>query len=412
MDKIDLSKTKYFVVLLMAVAAGMLVYEVTCCSEFIAYMDGYYTYKYLPDFIIDHNYDYYVKFPMGTSICELPFFLVAHVITLITDPTAATGFGGAYETAIGLGGIFYFCLGFSFLYAALKKIYGGSAAFLTCLCLMLGTPLILYGSKYAAFSHIYTFAVSAVLLYLTEIIDESHFERAVSLVMGICVGLLFLIRNVNVFFVLIYVLMYAGMKGEFAGHFKKLFSMDRLPYNIAGAVLIILPQLYHWHRILGSWLPNTYSDESFTYASSPKLYEVWFSDAKGYFIFAPVMILSMLGFFFMARTDGKKYLPGSLGLFAFESYMTAAWWCWWMGGVYSIRSFLDITVFMGIPMGAFFVWFLKTAAEKGCAVTVAGIAVAAIFFYINFALLRGAEKGIINETLSGWWQIRQALLLR
>ena len=83
-----------------------------------------------------------------------------------------------------------------------------------------------------------------------------------------------------------------------------------------------------------------------------------------------------------------------------------------MGGVYSIRSFLDITVFMGIPMGAFFVWFLKTAAEKGCAVTVAGIAVAAIFFYINFALLRGAEKGIINETLSGWWQIRQALLLR
>ena len=25
---------------------------------------------------------------------------------------------------------------------------------------------------------------------------------------------------------------------------------------------------------------------------------------------------------------------------------------------------------------------------------------------------RLAEKGIINETLSGWWQIRQALLLR
>ncbi|MCR5097707.1 MAG: hypothetical protein K6B14_02025 [Lachnospiraceae bacterium] len=412
MDRYSISKTKYFVMLLAAVAVGMFIYELACCREFIAYMDGYYTYKYLPDFIIDHNFDYYVKFPMGTSMCELPFFLVAHVITLIMDPLHATGFGGAYETAIGVCGIFYFCLGFSFLYATLKKVFGGSAAFLTCLCLMLGTPLILYGSKYAAFSHIYTFAVSAILLYLSKIIDSSHFEKAISLVMGICVGLLFLIRNVNVFFVLIYVLMYAAIRGEYGEHFKKLFSPNRLPYNAVGALMTILPQLYHWHRILGSWLPNTYSDESFIYAASPKMYDVWFSDAKGYFIFAPVMILSVLGFFFLPRTDGKKYMAASALLFVFESYMTAAWWCWWMGGVYSIRSFLDITVFMAIPMCGFFVWYLKMVSKRGMAVLIPGIITVAIFFYINFALLRGAEKGIINETLSSWWQIRQSLLLR
>ena len=405
-------KKGYFPVFLAAVALGMLIYEITCCNEFIAYIDGYYTYKYLPDFIIEQNFDYYVKFPVGTAICELPFFLAAHIITLLVDPGNATGFGGAYESAIGICGIFYFCLGFSFLYATIKRIYDDRIAFISCGCLMLGTPVIYYGTKYAAFSHIYTFAVSAIFLYLTETIDESRFQGVKSFLMGISAGMLFLIRNVNVLFVMVYILMYFGVKGEYREHIKRMFSRERLSLNITGALLTIAPQLLHWRRVLGSWLPNTYSDESFTYATAPKVFQVWFSDAKGYFIFAPIMILSVLGFFCMYRTKGRRYLAGSLAVFLYETYITSAWWCWWMGGVYSIRSFIDITAFMAIPMGAFFLRVRESChGKKKVAVSLVTAGVLAICIYTNFALLRGAEVGIINETLASWWQLKQSMLL-
>ena len=402
-----------FFILLAITALGMLIYEVVCCDEFIAYMDGYYTYKYLPDFFIEKNFDYYVKFPMGTAMCEFPFFLFGHVIMLITDPVNANGFGGAYEWAVGLCGIFYFCLGFIFLYTTLKKLFNNRSAFFTCALLMFATPIIYYGSKYASFSHIYTFAFTSIFLYLMESIDDSENEQLISFLMGICVGMIFLIRNVNVLFVMVYALMYLGVKDGFGDHFKKMLSPRRFMYNAIGAVITILPQLIHWHSLLGSWLPNTYSDESFTYLAAPKLYEVWFSDAKGYFIFAPVMILSVIGFFFMAKGGARKYLAGSVAVFAYESYMTAAWWCWWMGGVYSIRSFLDITVFMALPMCAFCDRLFDVEGEKkNLLLEVLSIALCVFFIYVNFALLRGAERGTINETLAGWWQLKQSLLLR
>ncbi len=110
------------------------------------------------------------------------------------------------------------------------------------------------------------------------------------------------------------------------------------------------------------------------------------------------------------------HFAGSLFLFCFESYMTAAWWCWWMGGVYSIRSFVDITAFMALPMGALFLWMEKVISEMDVKRRKAAIAIAVmfigIFIYINLAFIRGAERGIINETMAGWWQLKQSLLLR
>ena len=166
--------TKSFAIFMTAVSVLMLAYEILFCDAFIGYIDGYYTYKYLPDFFIDGNFDYYVKFPMGTAFCEAPFFFAAHLFMKLFYPAAAVGFGGAYEYAIGFCGIFYFVLGVSFLYATLKKIYDAKIAFITCAVLVLGTPLIAYGTKYASFSHIYSFAISSVFLYLAITIDDSE----------------------------------------------------------------------------------------------------------------------------------------------------------------------------------------------------------------------------------------------
>ena len=62
--------------------------------------------------------------------------------------------------------------------------------------LVLGTPLVLYGTKYASFSHIYTFAAGTFLLYLTVRIDgcvnaaDAKKERRMAFGIGVAAGLL------------------------------------------------------------------------------------------------------------------------------------------------------------------------------------------------------------------------------
>lgn len=123
--------------------------------------------------------------------------------------------------------------------------------------------------------------------------------------------------------------------------------------NILGGLLMVLPQMILWKIATGDFLCYSYEGEAFTYLANPKLYEVFFSDAKGLLIFSPILIFSIIGLFFLGRVESGKYTAGIVAVFALETYTTAAWWCWWLGGVYSIRSFVDIFPFFAIAMAAF-----------------------------------------------------------
>ena len=288
---------------LLVCAVLMVCYEFFFCDHFIGYMDGKLYYQYLPEFFIEHNFSFYVKFPMGTALCELVFFLAGHLLTLMFAPRAASGYGGFYEYAVGFAGIFYFTVGMVLLFLTLKQLFSEKTAAKTGILLVLGTPLVLYGTKYASFSHIYTFAAGSLLLYLTVRIETQTTEKRKThiraFLIGAAAGLLFLIRNVNAVFLLIYLLYDFGDDKNFKAHIKSIFSKDRLPYHLSGGLVLVLPQLLYWKKVTGSFLLNTYAEESFSYLLRPKFYEVLFSDAKGYFIFTPLMILGILGFFFV-----------------------------------------------------------------------------------------------------------------
>ena len=108
-----------FAMFLAVTALLMLLYEVFGVDHFIGYIDGEAYYSYLPEYFLDGNWEHFEKYPIGTAVCELPFFAVAHLLTLLTDSAAADGYTEMYDWSVGISGIFFYVLGTMVLYRCL-----------------------------------------------------------------------------------------------------------------------------------------------------------------------------------------------------------------------------------------------------------------------------------------------------
>ena len=397
---------------LIAVCGAMLLFDIFCVDHFIGYIDGEAYYSYLPEYFLEGNWEHFEKYPIGTAVCELPFFLIAHGITVITNVAEADGYTIVYDWAVGLSGIFYFALGSGFLYVVLRKMLNGKWAFWSIFLLTAGTALPLYATKYASFSHIKTYALTAIFMYVMLRILEDRDRFSWHLLAGILTGLIVILRNTNIFILLFYFLYELGDKEKYKAHIRKAFSPGRLFPDILGMMIIVGPQLILWKIATGSFFCYSYEGEEFLYLANPKISEVFFSDAKGLLIFSPVLFFSILGIFFLWKGSCRKYAAGVTTVFAAETYITSAWWCWWLGGVYSIRSYIDIFPFLALSTGVFFSW-LEEAMPRQRSARIGlklfyGI-VTAGFCLMNFAFMKGTLSGLVNETMAFWWELREAL---
>lgn len=405
---------RIMVLFLVLSAILMLLFDVFCADHFIGYIDGEAYYSYLPEYFLKGNWEYFEKYPIGTAICQLPFFLAAHVITLLADPGQADGYTLIYDWAVGIGGIVYYLMGTWFLYRVLGEILPKKWAFGSIALLTAGTALPLYATKYAAFSHIKTYAILAVLMYLMRrIVSGEKDGFGIHFFCGFLAGLLVVIRNINVFLLLFYVLYAFGNKAEWKAHLKKICSPRRLIPDLLGAGIVMVMQMVLWKIATGHLICYSYQGESFSYLADPQIGETLFSDAKGLLIFSPVLIFAILGMFFLKKTGCGKFSAGVIVLFVLELYTTSAWWCWWLGGVYSIRSFIDIFPVLAISLGAFFCWLesaLKCRGKRIRRILTVFFAVLTLFFcLVNFAFMKGVLDGTVNETMAFWWELREAL---
>jgi hypothetical protein len=120
-------------------------------------------------------------------------------------------------------------------------------------------------------------------------------------------------------------------------------------FSIVVGILLVLPQLIYQKQTYGSILFYSYGDEGFTNLKTPKLLETWFSPNNGLFIYAPILILSLIGMILMIRNKDKLgyYL---LLTFFLISYIFASWWNWWFGCSLGARSFIEYYTLLSIPL--------------------------------------------------------------
>jgi hypothetical protein len=314
------------------------------------------------------------RYLSGTAILQSPFF----IITLLKQGKSldiTAGYEAPYQRAIFYAAVFYLFLTIVFL----KKIlllYDCSALTIIIiqLLLVLGTSVTDYVNFDASYSHIYSLFVITVFIFLVK---RYFKKRSYQFFLLICVslGLILLIRPVNgivIFFIPFLAGSFQKLKEEFLFLFK---NPLRLATGIILTGSILSIQFLLWYLQTGNWVVNTYGDVGFDFFK-PEWVNVLFSYRKGLFVYTPILIFSFISLVWFAIKGRYYELVSWLIFFILATYMISSWKCWFYGGSFGQRVYIDF-------YSMFFIVFALMFDKIAGYLKIAIIIPAAFFVYLN-----------------------------
>ncbi len=224
-----------------------------------------------------------------------------------------------------------------------------TVAFWTVLSVFLGTNLFHYATKEMGMSHVYSFFLFTVLLfYLPKYFKKPDFINSV--VMGIVMGWIFLIRPTNfiLFFLLLLYDVYSSDQLKerikfFIHHYSSVLIM------MSAGFIMLIPQFMYWKEMTGHWIYYSYTEEGFKYWNKPKILAVLFDVQNGLLLYSPLVILMLFGIFYGLKVK-KFHSPAMLLIFVVATYIFASWWAWWFGGAFGHRSYVEYYAILAIPL--------------------------------------------------------------
>jgi|TARA_R110000737_G_scaffold345006_1_gene372855 hypothetical protein len=336
--------------------------------------DGSGYYAYLPQHFIYHDPDYFFidsllpnypnakfgefgnyahpdegrmnKFFPGVAICQIPFFLTAHYFH--SSKFNSDGYSYPYQRWIAIGAICFLLLGVFMSYLVMIRLkIAPLAAAISLIAVTLGTPLLFYTINEPLASHVYSFAIIALFIYLLLIWRDSRNSKWLPLI-AMTLGLTLLLRPVNGIVVLLYFALFPSLKDAWS--FLKVNLFNSLP-RTALAILcfgsVVFIQYLNVYYQTGNLQFNLYSTETFENWNNPPFWKVLFGYRKGLFMYAPLTFFALLGYVFSMKKHRTESLV-SLFFFLIFTYITAAWWCWWYGGSVGMRPMVDISLLFAV----------------------------------------------------------------
>lgn len=328
----------------------------------------------------------FTKYNYGVALMQSPFYFGAYALRLIQGKDPNVYDAQTYDWSILVAACFYGLLGLFILTKSLKRHFSSKWVIgLTLLSVFLGTNLLHYMTGAPGMSHAYSFFLAAALVYLTPSLFESATWRKY-LLGGFVAGLIVLIRPTNIV-LLLYPLFYGIHSRESVNLRLGFIKKHWLKIALAAAVSLLLwvPQMAYWHYLSGNWFIDAYYTESFKFWDKPLVNYVLFSVLNGYFIYNPIMLFPVVCLFFMLR---KNHLNswGTLAVFWLSTYVFSSWWCWWFGGSYGHRCYVELLPVLVFPMAFFFekVWFSKWKLLKTSALVLSAVLV---FYNVRMVML-------------------------
>jgi len=297
---------------------------------------------------------------MGMSILYSPFFFMAHYYTLLTSPEKATGYSIPYKFMLVMSTIFYAFLGLFCLRKLLLRFFNDTISAFVLIAVFLGTNLFCYSTTHAVMSHAYSFCLITIfVLFVDKWYDHPNVKNSV--ILGLTGGLISLIRPTNIIIIVLFLFWNWNGFALIRTRFQFLFKHSMLILIIfLTAFLVWFPQLVYWKSLTGHWLYYSYGTDNQFFFNNPQWIKVLFSFRNGWFIYSPIMLVAVFGIFFMIRNYRKLFFPVLL-YFILNLYIISSWWCWWYGGSYGLRAFIDSYAVYALPLG---VVFQRTAAAK------------------------------------------------
>jgi hypothetical protein len=292
------------------------------------------------------------KYPIGVAVLQSPFFTLGHFIDQFNErgecQKSYAGYSWIQHKMIDVSTVFYFVFGLLLLFKVLIRNNARRQVYVLLFLLTFGSNAYFYITRDAGLSHAYSFfTFSAFLYFFNRLINQSKSIKTEVIMLLFVASLGCLIRPVNVLFYGLSALVFIIPNWSYLIQHKRVIGTSVL---LALPIALLLPflQLVYYKYAHGSYLAYSYTDEAFIYADTPKFARVWFAPANGLLPYSPVFALSLIGIFFMFKSDLKLALTYVI-LFLGVSYLYAAWWTPGLGCGYGHRGFIEHLPFFALP---------------------------------------------------------------
>lgn len=287
---------------------------------------------------------YVFKYLGGTAILQSPFFFIGHLNAKIVG-APQDGFSAPYQYALIWGALFWFAIGMIFLRKVLLEFYTDRVTMITLLLIALATNLLQYVSIDGVMSHVYIFPLYSLLLWWT-IQWYKKPALTTALKIGLVIGLATICRPTECIMIFIPALWLLPKKG--LSSIKSFLSTYRLHILMVliGGFIGILPQLIYWKLASGNWIYNVGSK---WYFLNP-WWRVLFGFEKGWFIYTPITIFMIVGFFFIKN---KVFRASVITFCLLNIWIIISWSDWQYGATYSTRALSHSYPVFALPLAGF-----------------------------------------------------------
>jgi hypothetical protein len=293
---------------------------------------------------------------MGQALQMLPWFAIAHILA---KPLGydADGFSRPYQAAISWGSLLIAFLGLWYLRRILLLFFSDIAVAAALICIGFGSNYLEYSAITGAMTHNWLFTLYAVLIFTTIRFYERPSFAGAALI-GLCIGWAGLTRPTEIITALIPVLW--GLRSFADIRVRGLFFLKNasklgLAVCIAAAVLFL--QALYWKYVAGDWIVYSYQDQGFSWLH-PHVRDVLVSAKAGWFVYSPLMLLVIPGFFALRRQQPAIF-PAILFICLICLYITAAWDIWWYGGSLGQRALVQSYPLWAFTLAALTEWVIK-----------------------------------------------------
>ena len=291
------------------------------------------------------------RYTSGIAILQAPFFLLIHGVAGFLDQPR-DGFSGIYHKVPDLAALFYCILGLFFLQKFLLFYYRRRTAWITVLTLFLGTNLYYYAVDSTGMSHIYSFALFALIAWVSKMILSGEVKRLsiYFFIWSLLFALIVLVRPTNILLFPFLFCLDCNSLEEFWLRVKRFLNIRVLAILSGAFFVVFLPQFLYWKYASGNYITDSYEGFGFSNWKTPKIVELWFSPNNGLFLYSPLYLAVLAGLLLMIR---QKLTNGWVVLITFlvASYVYASWFVFSFGCSFGSRNFVEYLVLFSLPLG-------------------------------------------------------------
>jgi hypothetical protein len=284
----------------------------------------------------------------GLAFLFLPFFLMAHLLSLLLGFTA-DGYSIIYQYSMGFAAIFYLWAGLKYLKGNLLAL-GFSKQLATAIIFIIafGTNIIYYTIKEGTMVHVYNFALIAAFLYFLKksIVDTSSKPLILT---AFIYGLIVVARPTDGLVMLLLPFI-AGNAPNLKRFLRNvLFNPAKLLFVLAAGSVFPFLTILIWYWQTGHWFIYSYGKEGFDFLN-PHFFQILFSFNKGWFVYTPIALVAMTGYVYLYQKNRYQFFWGVLIIVLFV-YVASSWWAWHYTSNFGQRIFIDIYAWVAILLG-------------------------------------------------------------